>query len=113
LALNGTATYGHAIALTNNKQNLVTGWHFNERFGPRIDPDSWYEVNPYVSYDVNRSLNSLPGAFNSDIKTTSLAIDGRFFIGQTWRIGYSTSKNFITGISSNITKNPFVINNYL
>jgi hypothetical protein len=112
LALNGTASFGHAIAMSNDKENLVTGWHFNERFGPRIDPDSWYEVNPYVSYDVNRSLNTLPGAFNSDIKTTALAIDGRFFFLDTWRIGYSASKNFIDGISANITKNPFVVNTY-
>ena len=113
LALNGTATYGHAIALSNGQENLVTGWHLNERFGPRIDPDTWYEVNPYVSYDVNKSVNTLPGAYNSDIKTTALSVDGRFFIGDTWRIGYSASKNYIDGISANITKNPFVVNNYL
>jgi hypothetical protein len=27
-------------------------------------------------------------------------------------IGYSASKNYVTGISSNVTKNPFVVNAY-
>ncbi len=112
LSLNGTASYGHAIAMSNNEQNLVTNWHLNERFGPRIDPGTWFEVNPYVSYDVNKSTNTLPGAFNSDIKTTALSIDGRFFFWDTWRFGYSASKNYINGISANITKNPFVVNTY-
>lgn len=112
LSLNGTVSYGHAVAMSNGVQNYVSSWRINERFGPRIDPDSWYEVNPYVSYDINKSTNTLPGAFNSDIRTAALAIDGRFFFLKTWRLGYSASKNYITGINSNITKNPLVVNAY-
>lgn len=112
IALNGTVSYGHATAMTNNVENFVTSWRFNERFGPRIDPDSWYEVNPYISYDVNKSANTIPGLNNSNIRTTALSIDGRFFFLDTWRIGYSASKNYIQGIDANITRNPFVVNAY-
>jgi len=114
-ALNGLVSYSHSLGMSNNIVNVVTGWHYNERFGPRIDPDDWLEVNPYVSYDINKSTNTLPGSFNSDIKTTAVSIDGRFFLlkNRTMTIGYSGSKNYITGINSNVTKNPLVINAYL
>ena len=107
-ALNGLVAYGHSLGMSNNIINVVTNWHYNERFGPRIDPNDWLEVNPYVSYDVNKSTNTLPNSVNSNIKTTALNIDGRFFLlkSRTLTIGYSGSKNYINGISSNVTKKP-------
>jgi len=115
LALNGLVAYTHSLGMSNNIINVVTGWHYNERFGPRIDPNDWLEVNPYVSYDVNKSTNTLPNSINSNIKTTALSVDGRFFLlnTRTLTIGYSASKNYINGISANVTKNPLVINTYL
>jgi len=114
-ALNGLVAYNHSLGMSNNLTNVVTGWHYNERFGPRIDPNDWLEVNPYVSYDINRSTNTLPNSVNSNIKTTALSVDGRFFLlkARTLTIGYSASKNYINGINSNVTKNPLVINAYL
>jgi len=114
-ALNGLVAYTHSLGMSNNIVNVVTGWHYNERFGPRIDPNDWLEVNPYVSYDVNKSTNTLPNSVNSNIKTTALSIDGRFFLlnTRTLTIGYNASKNYINGISANVTKNPLVINTYL
>ncbi len=115
LALNGLVSYTHSLGMSNNIENVVTGWRFNERFGPRIDPNDWLEVNPYISYDVNKSNNTLPNSVNSNIKTTALSVDGRFFLlkSRTLTIGYSASKNYISGISSNVSKNPFVMNAYL
>ena len=114
-ALNGLVSYGHSLGMSNNIENVVTNWRFNERFGPRIDPNDWLEVNPYLSYDINKSTNTLPNSINSNIKTTALNIDGRFFLlpSRTLTIGYSASKNYLNGISSNITKNPLVVNGYL
>ncbi len=115
LALNGLISYGHSLGMSNNIENVVTSWRYNERFGPRLNPNDWLEVNPYVSYDVNKSTNTLPSSINSDIKTTAFSIDGRFFLlkSRTLTIGYSASKNYITGINSNVSKNPFVVNTYL
>jgi hypothetical protein len=115
LALNGFVSYGHSLGMSNNEVNVVTGWEFNERFGPRFDPADWVEVNPYVSYDDNRSTNTLPSSINSNIKTTALSIDGKFYLGKrkTFTFGYTASKNYVNGISANITKNPFVVNSFL
>jgi len=115
LAFNGLFAYGHSLGMSNDIINIVTSWRFNERFGPRISPAEWLEINPYLSYDVNKSSNTLPDAFNSLIKTTAMSIDGRFFLlkSRTLTIGYTASKNYITGINNNISRNPLVVNAYI
>ena len=112
LELNGNVTYGRNIAMSNNVESFSSTWRFNERFGPRIDPNDWLEINPYVSYNVTTSSNSLPDALDNNTKTLALSVDGKVYFLQTWMIGYSASKNYVTGISSNVTKNPFVVNAY-
>jgi len=62
-----------------------------------------------VSYDVTKSNNTI-GDYKTDTRTTALSIDGKFYFLKTFMFGYSASKNFVTGISENVTKNPFVIN---
>lgn len=109
LELNGNVTYGYNVAMTNSLENFSTTWRYNERFGPRIDPNDWLEVNPYVSYDVTTSTNTLSD-FRTNTKTLALSVDGRFYFWKTWLFGYSVSKNYVTGISTNVTKNPLVIN---
>ena len=109
LELNGNVTYGYNVAMTDNIENFSTTWRYNERFGPRIDPNDWLEVNPYVSYDVTTSTNTLT-AYNTNTKTFALSMDGRMYFLKTFMFGYSASKNFVSGISSNVTKNPFVVN---
>jgi len=115
LAFNGLFAYGHSLGMSNDIKNIVTSWRFNERFGPRISPNDWLEVNPYFSYDINKSTNTLPGAYNSNIKTTAMSIDGKFFLlkARTLTIGYNASKNYISGINNNISKNPLVVNAYI
>jgi hypothetical protein len=112
LALNGSINYSHGVSMSNNIKNINTTWHFNERFGPQINPNESIEVNPYVSYDLSKAYFTLPNSINTDIRTTALAIDGKFFFlpGQTMNFGYSASKNFVSGLSKNITRNPLIIN---
>lgn len=109
LELNGNVSYGYNVAMTNDIENFSTTWRYNERFGPRIDPNDWLEVNPYVSYDVTTSTNTL-SAYNTNTKTVALSMDGKMYFLKTFLFGYSASKNFVSGISSNLTKNPFVVN---
>jgi hypothetical protein len=101
--------------MSNSITNTVNSWRFNERFGPRISPNDWLEVNPFVSYDINTSANTLPGANNSNIRTTALSIEGKFFLlkTRTLTIGYNASKNYISGINTNLSRNPFVVNAYI
>ena len=112
MELNGNVTYGYNVAMTNNVENFSKAWSYNERLGPRMDPNDWLEVNPYVSYSVTKSTNTL-SAYDTDTKTLALSIDGKFYPIPTLLFGYSASKNYVTGISDNLTKNPLVINAYI
>jgi hypothetical protein len=112
LSLNGSINYGHGVSMSNNITNYNTTWHFNERFGPQINPNESIEVNPYISYDVSKAYFTLPNSINTNLRTTALAIDGKFYFleGRTFTFGYSASKNFVTGVSQNLTRNPLIIN---
>ncbi|TDG34908.1 TonB-dependent receptor [Pedobacter changchengzhani] len=111
LALNGSVGYNHQVSMSNNVLNGSNVWRLNQRFGPRITPNDNIEINPYVGYDVTRSSFQL--AKGSDIRTLSLAINGKFYFLKTFSINYNASKNYVKGLSANISRNPFIINGSL
>ena len=112
LALSGNASYNHGLSMSNGQESITRTWNFTERFGPRINPNEWLEVNPNVSYRITKSENSInDNSINT--KTLALNIDGRFYMWKTLILGYSASKNFVSGLDANITSNPLVINGYL
>lgn len=113
LSLNGNLMYNHGLSMSNNIINTTTTWNMSERFGPRINPNEWLEVNPYVSYTFTKSDNTLPSSIDSRTNTLALSVDGKFYMWKTLNFGYSLSKNYVSGINANVTNNPFVINSYI
>lgn len=112
LALSGNVSYNHGVSMSNNIESVTSTWNITERFGPRINPNEWLEVNPNVSYNITKSSNTIsPNQINT--KTLALNIDGRFYMWQSLIFGYNASKNFVSGINANITSNPLVINAYI
>ncbi|SOD15514.1 outer membrane beta-barrel protein [Pedobacter xixiisoli] len=112
LALSGNVNYIHGVSMSNNIESITNTWNITERFGPRINPNEWLEVNPNVSYNIQKSNNTIsPNRVNT--QTWALNVDGRFYMWQSLIFGYSASKNFVSGINANITSNPLVINAYL
>ncbi|MGF1924520.1 MAG: TonB-dependent receptor [Bacteroidia bacterium] len=109
LSLSGSASYDHRLTMNNGELNVNTVQTFIERFGPRINPTEWFEINPYVSYNTTISANSLLKNDNK-INTLALNVDGRVYVWESWMFSYNASKNFVSGITANITSNPFVIN---
>ena len=114
LSLNGNVTYGYSVAMSNGTEYHNTNWRFDERFGPRIDPTEWFEINPYIGYDLSRNFTSLTNSNsnvnpNTEVKTTSLAVDGRMYFFQTFQLNYSATKSYVNGIQ-NLNTNPLVIN---
>lgn len=108
LSLNGSVSYGYDVAMSSNVKYHTTTWRMNHRFGPKINPNDNIEVNPYFAYDLQRSFTSTAGATPTLRQTISLALDGRFYLGE-WRINYSGSKNYVTGLGA-LNSNPLVIN---
>ncbi|MDT3401807.1 TonB-dependent receptor [Mucilaginibacter terrae] len=112
LSLNGSAGFSRTISMLNSLQNIRDVWRLNERFGPRINPNDYIETNPFIAYDITRTFFASNPSSNTDRRTLSLGIEGRFFFmkDQTLQFGYEASKNFISGIPNNLTRNPLVIN---
>jgi len=112
LSLSGRVNLDHRLSMTNNQLNINDVQTFIQRFGPRINPVEWFEINPYVSYNYTKSVNSLPEFAPNETNTLALNIDGRMYIGETYLVGYSASKNYVSGLAKNVTSNPFVMNLY-
>ncbi|MDF3077846.1 MAG: hypothetical protein K0S09_1735 [Sphingobacteriaceae bacterium] len=112
LQLNGNMNYTHGVAMSNNVQYTSDTWRLNERFGPRITPTDWFEINPNVSFDFTKTNYTLPEATNRLTRTLALNVDGEVEFLKNFMFGYSVSKNYISGIETNISSNPFIINAY-
>ena len=112
LAFGGNASYNHGISMSNNQKGITSTWTFTERFGPRINPNEWIEVNPNVSHRIIKSENTIN---NNTVHTKTLAlnIDGKFYMWKSLIFGYNASKNYVSGLDANITSNPLVIDAYL
>lgn len=108
LSLNGNISYTYTPAMSNDKLYHSTDWRFDERLGPRINPNENIEVNPFIEYDIDRTFTTATNN-STMIKTTKLEIDGKMYFFKTFQINYMASKNFITGISGYNT-NPLVLN---
>ncbi|MFD0752168.1 outer membrane beta-barrel protein [Mucilaginibacter calamicampi] len=118
LMLNGTASYDYSLGLNAGTRTQITTYNFRNSFGPRINPNDVIEINPYVSHSLTRSYNSLStekNNLNSDITRMSFNLEGRFYFGKdrSWTIEYDLSKNYVSGIANNVTKNPFVANAFI
>lgn len=108
LWLEGSVNYGKNVAMSNNEQYHTSTWRVNQRFSPKFNFSDNIEVNPYVAYDISRSFTSLSGAGRTLLQTTSFAIDGRFFIANSWRLKYNASKNFVKGLGG-LNRNPLIL----
>jgi hypothetical protein len=110
LTFAGRVTYDNGVSIYRGVRNLSKNVTFFERFGPRINPTEWFEINPNVSYNHTKQMNTVFS--DNEVNTLALNVDGRIYLWQTNLFGYSASKNFISGISSNVNNNPFVVNMY-
>jgi hypothetical protein len=113
LALSGNIENSRRVSMSNNVVNTAVTWGFKESFGPRINPTTWLEINPYLSYDINKTDYSLARSTDVIQKTLAISLDGNLYFLKTFQFGYAISKNFVTGIASNKNNNPFIINSML
>lgn len=110
LQLNGTANYSHNLSMRDGILNTTNITSLNQRFGPKINPTEWFEINADVGYRYEKSVNTTPGFANNTIKTLSLNLDGRVYLWDVWMLGYNGSKQFIKGVVGNTNNSPVVIN---
>lgn len=107
----GSIDRNKRVALSNGIINTSENWGFKESFGPRVSPAAWIDINPYVSFDFNKTSYSI--ANNIEQKIWALSLDGNIYFLKRLQFGYALSKNFVSGINNNVSTNPFVINTML
>jgi hypothetical protein len=92
-----------------------SSWSFNERFGPRINPNDNIEVNPFIGTSLQRTFATSAGAPSSKAITNSLGLDGKFYFFKTFQVHYDAQKQFTTQTNSvtgipNLNNKPLLIN---
>lgn len=110
LQLNGTANYSHNLSMRDGFLNTTNITSLNQRFGPKINPTEWFEINADIGYRYEKSVNSTPGFADNTFNTLSLNLDGRIFLWEAWMFAYNGSKQFISGVVGNTNNSPLVIN---
>lgn len=110
LQLNGTVNYNHNLSMRDGILNTTNITSINHRFGPKINPTDWLEINADVGYKYDKSDNTTPNFPSSTIKTLSLNLDGRLYLWENWMLSYNGSKQFIDGVVGNTNNSPLVIN---
>lgn len=107
-SFNGSIDINRRVAMSNGIITKSDTWGFKESFGPRISPAQWIDINPYVSFDYNTTSYTIANSIKQNI--WALSLDGNIYFLKRMQFGYALSKNFVSGINSNINNNPFVIN---
>lgn len=113
LNFSGNVGNSNNVSMSNNQINTAKTWGFKNSFGPRMTPKPWFDVNPYVSFDYNKTDYSLARSNDVTQKIWALSLDGNIYFAKIFQFGYALSKNYVSGISNNVTNNPFIINTSL
>lgn len=113
IGLNGIVNFLNGISMNNSRRNVAETWLVNQRLNLQIEPFEWLEVNPNIRYTYQNTNFSLPTSKDSRTRNWALSINGRFDFLKSFVAGYNVSKNFISGLNTNINSNPFIINSYI
>jgi hypothetical protein len=95
--------------MLNGLKNVSQVWTLSQALGIQLYPTKWFDLTPNVRYNYLKSDFSLN---NNDSKTTTWAFstEGRIDFLPGFFMSYNLSKNYVSGINTNITNNPFIIN---
>jgi len=113
LSFFGNVIHSNRVSMSNNQMNNAKTWGFKQNFGPRMNPKTWFDINPFVSYDFNKIDFTLARSKDVIQKIWALSLDGNIYFAKKYQFGYALSKNYVSGIGNNITNNPFIINTML
>lgn len=109
----GSIDHQRNIGKSNNFENISDQLTLTNELGLRASPSENFEINPSISYTFSFSENTLPAFYDNKIDVFSLNVNGVKYFMKTWLAGYTVSKNFVRGISSNIANNPLIADVYL
>ncbi len=112
IRLNGSVMKRKGVSMSNGIINRSESWTFSQRFGPQINPTEWLELNPNVNFSYSKADYTIE-ASNNWTRNLALNGDGKIYLQKTLVLSFSASKNYVSGISANVTTNPFIVNSGL
>lgn len=113
ISYNGNLGYNRSVSISQNETNIGKTMSARQRLGVQITPQEWLEVVPNVRYTYSTTDYSLASSRDIQNSNWALSLEGKIYIWKTFLVGYDISKNFVSGINSNVTSNPLIINSYL
>lgn len=110
--LNGNAGFARNVSFADDLRNSAGEWSARQGLGLQINPGSWLELSPALSYRYANIAYTLPTNRDIKIQTYAIDVDGNVFFLKNrsliWR--FTGIKNFNSGFSGPLNMNPFVLN---
>ncbi|RZK64521.1 MAG: TonB-dependent receptor, partial [Pedobacter sp.] len=113
VSYDGNIGTNRSVLFTDNVENISKTLSARQRIGVQITPHEWLEVVPNVRYTYSTTDFSINESNKIQNSIWALSVEGKVYIWKTFLIGYDVSKNIVSGINSNVTSNPLIINSYL
>ena len=112
--LGGNVGYNNNVSYISNnintQKNIGKNWVVGQRFSTDIKIKKWLETTFSANYSINSNSNSIQSELNSNSVAWTLSHNSRVFIKQDLILSYEIDKTFNTGLSTNATANPLIIN---
>jgi hypothetical protein len=94
------------------EENIAKTLSYNQGLRFRIDITDVIDAEPYTSYTINSSKNSLnePG-INDNFRTWNIGINGKNYVWKDWTLSYDYSKMYYYNYKG--STNPNILNTYI
>lgn len=110
-SINGSVNYNNNISYIEGQKNTGKNWVLSQGFNAQINPQSWLEINPGVTYTYNTNNNDILTQTNTQVSTWAFSFNSKTYLRKTWLLGTDMRKNINSGYK-NISQNPFIMNIY-
>jgi hypothetical protein len=109
---NGNAGYNNNVSFADNIKNFSKAWDFRQGLGLQINPGSWLELTPNISYRYTNTNYTLATNTDTKIQTYSFNVDGNVFFqkSRSLILRFNGGKSFNSGYTGALNTNPLVIN---
>jgi hypothetical protein len=113
--LGGNIGYNNNVSFISNnlnesQKNVGKNWVIGQRFSTDIKIKKWLETTFSANYSINNNSNSIQSELNSNSIAWTFSHNSRIFIKQDLILSYDIDKTINTGLSTNATANPLIIN---
>jgi hypothetical protein len=124
--INTNGSYDNNISFAENVKNTGQNWTIRPGARLRVDFTDIIDINISGNYSYNKNTINYPEytkvgivypahTYTSEVKTTTLSLEGKNFFFKNWTLGYELSKLWNTGYAnvSSQNTNPLILTSYI